>query len=334
MAKYKESVTCPWCVQSFKIVATDSADTFACPHCGEKSSLGSLRNPERSSNYLALAEAKAIAVTDNLYKHTAAYSFVRKDGNEGHATGTLVEIGDRLLIATVDHARPRDIAAIELVRRSDLVCPDRLNCVKRRFANAEFDVAVFEIDPDVLKRTSLLPIHLDRIHDGLHGTSAAAGRVIGFPEDYVTLQKPGITGFHALCYGCEPVEPERWVAIHTTHRRPQPDCDVVVKYSDDVIDYNKDLPLPPGLPGPHGMSGGGLWQRPFDLPPSEIWNPNDSKLFAIQYRWLPDAEFLVGTQIIYWLKLVADSYPEFCDEIHSRFPRVKTMNCCGKYFPR
>ena len=150
---------------------------------------------------------------------------------------------------------------------------------------------------------------------------------MGYPETYIVEKAPlkGVVRFHGLGYGCEPIEPSRWQAISTQTGVFDEDVHIVVEFSRDVVSYGSELPVPDGMPDPPGMSGGGIWQRPEATKDDEIWTPSDLCLFGIQSSWLYKLGYLKAIQIIHWLKLIADEYPELGRELESRFPRLRQI---------
>ena len=209
----QETVTCPWCKESFEIDSASSASGFSCVVCEIESSLGSLRNPDHRPNAVELGENVALAATANLYRHTAAYVYIdRKEGKEFIGSGTLVEIGDRLLLATVAHTKPRD-ATVALIKKSGLMLPEPIYCVIQRIVSndADIDVGVFELTAHATTMAGLEPIGIDRIHDAGCGNTCIKSRLIGYPGQWIVTAPPipNVRRFHALAYGCETIEPSR-----------------------------------------------------------------------------------------------------------------------------
>jgi predicted RNA-binding Zn-ribbon protein involved in translation (DUF1610 family) len=320
-----EPVQCSWCDHPFQIAPASSPRAFDCPNCGEPNTLGALRSRLRIPNPGEVVRTRGQAVTDNISRCSLAYGFLNARGEEELASGTLVQIRDRQFMATVAHARPAHVEQVTFARNGKFLAPGEWNGAIRRIANtgSDADVAAIELAPETGVRLGIEAIGLDRICDLGPGTSETPARVIGYPSAWI-LSKKQARGFFALSYGCEPVEAYRWHGITKKANDFDAGVDVFVFYCDDVVDIGRTQ-APGGLPDPRGMSGGGFWQRPAPTPTDRIWNPEDVRLFAIQSRWLVDAEFLRGVQIAHWLKLVADHYPDLADELTDRFPRLKTM---------
>jgi hypothetical protein len=329
-ANLQETVNCPWCKASFDIEPASSASCFKCPACSAASSLGSLRNPDHRPEALEIAKWGALAVTADLDRHTGAYAYRDiHNGKEYIGSGTFVQIGNRLLLATVGHTEPKD-GTVTLVKKSALLLPEPISCVIRRVVNKNrgIDVGVFELTADAADRAGLEPIGIDRIHDGGTGNPGTKARLIGYPCQFVMTAPPlpNVRRFHALSYGCEPIESARWQAIPDNEKVWfDEQVHIAIEFSDDVISYDNSLPVPEGTPEPFGMSGGGIWQRPTPTEDDAIWNPHDHCLFGIQSAWMRKGSFLRLIQIIHWLKLVADEYPDLCGELESRFPRLRQM---------
>jgi len=323
-----ETVKCPWCENPFDVIPNSSASGFKCPHCAIESSLGSLRNPNLNPNALALAEFTSLAATENVYRSTAAYVFIDKTGVENVASGTVVEFGDLRLLATVAHSVPKNLDSIELVKRSKLIHPSRINCVTRRVAHTSLDLALFELDPNSLAQANLEAVGVDRILDAGVGNTSRKSRLCGYPSAHIVENHlvRGVRAMFALCYGCETIEASRWKNVVKNPDSLKSDLHVVVEYNPDVVDSTSvTLPVPSGLPRPYGMSGGGLWQRDSLAKDDEIWSADAYCLFAIQAAIFVDKPFLKATQIIHWLKLVADNYPKLRGDLESRFPRLASV---------
>jgi hypothetical protein len=197
-------------------------------------------------------------------------------------------------------------------------------------ANGEerIDVAAFELSPNADSMINAEPLRIERVCDAGTGNPNVKSRLLGYPFQWVGPSRgaPGIKGMYALSYGCETVEPDRWPALRLT-ARPRypldPTVDIVVEYSDDVETFGTEPPgNRPRTPQPIGMSGGGLWQRPKATGDDEIWSADNLSLIGLQSSWLNTIGFLRSVQIIHWLRLVAEHFPDLRDELASRFPRL------------
>jgi hypothetical protein len=318
----QEPVTCPWCQHRFAVDPVSTAGDFACPECKERSTLGSLRDPNLNPAAIELARIRAIASTENLNRHSLVYKFIDRRDQVGTGSGTLVEIGGRYFVATVKHTHPRELASISLVKKSGLMIPGSNSFVRHRSKCESHDVAFFELEDSAPAAIGVEPITLARVHDCGTGVPNLGARIFGYPDRYQKPDYPtkGMLGFHALSYGCEPIEPSRWQAI--PYSSFDPDSHVVFDFNPDVLEWSPELPLPKGLPPPPGMSGGGLWQRRAKVRDGELWSADELNLIAIQAFRIDGTSFLVATQVIHWLRLVAEKRPELRSEIARACPRL------------
>jgi len=293
--------------------------------------LGTFRHPDLNPNAADVGEFKSRAIADNLLASTAVYVFICKNkGVEKNASGTAVRIGDREFLATVRHAKPRTIAEIGLIKKTKnpllgLTLP---RVIRRVAASGAADVAALELEPGTLEKLCLTPITLDRIRDAGTAGNGLQCRLAGFPAGYSVphFPAPEARAFNMLAYGCEAIEPERWHNITKQAGTFNRDLDVVFCYDPkEVVEYRTDAPVPGGLPHPGGTSGGGIWQRRSIAGDDEIWSPVAFDLIAIQSAMLEGKPYLKATQIIHWLKLVADEYPDLRNTLESRYSRLAAL---------
>ncbi len=104
-----------------------------------------------------------------------------------------------------------------------------------------------------------------------------------------------------------------------------PDADAAI---DIILDYpagdsatkRLDKEGPFALPDPSGMSGGGLWDQGFET--QLIWKPEGASLMGIQSAWHPKERYVRAVQIIHWLRLVHQHYPDLRNILEERFPEL------------
>jgi hypothetical protein len=73
---------------------------------------------------------------------------------------------------------------------------------------------------------------------------------------------------------------------------------------------------------PKGFSGGGCWGFLLSRT-DELFNPERHiRLYAIQSAWLPKSRKTICIPIIHFLTMLHSCYPEFQDELLSRFPAL------------
>ncbi|MFL6544501.1 MAG: hypothetical protein ACJ8LM_04865, partial [Candidatus Udaeobacter sp.] len=322
-----QTLPCPYCEVPQPIDPAESARGIDCTSCGTGASLGAWLLPSTSPHYLAISETTTDAFTQNIHSHSVAYTIA--PNGEGVASGTVVQIGDRLLIATTEHTIPDDLKLLGFVAKDRIVYGDRSRWVRRAGKDRFNDIGFIELETAAIVDLGLNPISVERIVDAGPGDPRLKSRVIGFPwemrQDHFVAK--GVRTFKPLSYGCETVHLAAWPSLSFATKDKDPSIHVLAFYErEDNIDWQVDYVQSSATPDPRGMSGGGYWQRPRFLADSEVWLPDQLCLFAIQSAWFEKKSFLKGTQIIHWLKLVADSYPdELHSELHRRFPRLDTL---------
>lgn len=268
---------------------------------------------------MAASEAAAALLT----KYTVGYGYLHSSGEERFGSGTAVKVGGRLFLATVRHTVVTDPRSIFFVNKSEIVLKRINNLAIKRVFSQYVDVAAFELESDAVARIGGDVISIDQIHDAGTGNQNVKSHLVGYPSSYITPTDPvGIRGFYALSYGCETIESSRWPKRLQSCNQVDDLRDLLMDYNLDVINCGKALPIPPGMPSPAGMSGGGVWQRSEAVKTNQLWTACDLKLVGIQSTLFDELNFLKAIQIAHWAKLLADEYPELRAELEAHFPRI------------
>ncbi len=270
---------------------------------------------------MAIAQETANGVTLDLYKYSTSYTSVSENGSQV-ASGTVVDIGGRVFIATVRHGIPADVRQIGLVGKAPTF-GDRSRWILGSVKHDYLDIGAIEISSAALDELNLKALPLNRIINIGPGEPAFKSRVVGYPWDFRAEHFPqkGVLGFKALSYGCEVRHVSAWDKLRIADLDPY--SSIVAYYEqEDNIDWSTDPVISSTAPHPSGMSGGGYWQRDAPLSDKELWHPDGYFLFGIQTGWEPKVSHLCAIQIIHWLKLVADAYAETASVIKARFPEV------------
>lgn len=318
-----ESVTCPFCRRQFEIDPALGAVPYKCPHCGEQSSITILQQSFFHLLAPVVHQEALAAETEQLRRFSIGYTY-QSCGVWQVASGTLVNIGDKFLIATAAHTIPLKTTRINFAPKTPGGRMERKPIVQRLAKSDRTDVGLIEVEPNAPQLIGSEAIPLVRIADLSWGREGDLACLFGY----------GIrdTGLHSYCIECEPTAYRFWPSIAPTLGR----IDDEGGLSESVhclVYYN------PGLMdgmGPHttietvrnhtpfGMSGAGLWQRGTLTRPDQLWSPDSLCLFAIQSRWPRRGQFLKAIQVIHWLRLVADTYPELHCQLRQQFPRTDT----------
>lgn len=270
------------------------------------------------------------AVAFNVLNSTVSYLSPRS-GNV--ASGTLVEIDERIFVATTAHSVPSDPKGkLSFVgsksEKIETSIPRILSFAKSD--NIELcDVAFLEIEREYANdRIGKSPIPLSRISPRGVGYSKLWTSIAGFPADEVrdleNLEVKVITKQFTLeCWGNKLLMPENWDVLSTDRRPPNKLFDVFIPRPRDE-EFVALGPLRPSksadLAEPYGMSGGGYWQG-IAVTERRVWNPENYSLIAIQSTWWGRGRYLQGTQVIHWLRLLWSHLPELRQILESTFPK-------------
>lgn len=323
----QKPVVCPWCSAEFEIDLSKSALPYECPGCCEKLSAGSLLHPNFDSNALEISHGQSLAAAQNLHRFSLAYVY-RKDADNKGASGTLVTIGRRLLMATTAHSIPSRVDWITPVPK---LRPDDVKSVPsiiRLEKNDDVDVGLVELDPAAAFSLGMESITLDRVSDLQTGRHNVRAWLIGYPavRQVKNFPEAGVLGFQGLSISCEPIDPIAWGSIPVRSGEQhalREDRDVMIHYSltEPLFVHADNVDKHEFAPDPRGVSGGGLWQCRTSAE-GRIWSAEELCLIAIQSNWPKFGNHLQATQIVHWLRLVAATYPDLADEITERFPRA------------
>jgi hypothetical protein len=321
-----EAVTCPWCKTQFDVDPRDGAFPYQCPGCPEEPILGALRHPDLDSKALEIGHNLSTAAAQNLSRHSLAYVFIRTD-KPGSGSGTLVRIGDRLLVATTAHTIPKRPDQVTLVSK---IKPDRMKrqpSILNVAKSEHHDVGLIEVEADTPKLIEMEAIGIDRIADLKSGLHHCKSWVVGYPGANAqwNVPAPGVLGFRASSMGCEPIDPIAWhrIQLGRDDKPLDPEAYAMFYFNiEEPLFVHSENPCRDEYAAePFGMSGGGIWQCRQSAE-GRNWYPHDLCLFAIQSAWCVGRKHAKAIQIIHWLRLVADTYQDLREELIDAFPRL------------
>ena len=271
-----------------------------------------------------------------LRKHSVLFMY-EKGGERKTASGTLVQIADRLLVATARHTIPQGSQMLEFiganmiyVESSPEVAPGKRNWTGQRPIKVldgkrhhKYDIGLIELEPSALSVLGHDAISLSNvsIRSLQYGRTAF---VYGFPFDFERPKRISdsevMLGVGSMTYPNPVLAPEEWPDVPADNSPPDETVDCFMRYCRDdemktlvAIGSDRNVEhsgLPRRLPAVHGMSGGGFWQRWNPVEPGQMWYPCDYELFAIQSSWHEPGRYIRGIQIRHWLDLAAESYPD------------------------
>jgi len=324
-----ERGTCAWCGTEFDVDPVQGAYAYQCPGCPEQLSLGALRHPSFDPKALDIGHSLSMAACQNLYRHSLAYVFVKGD-RPSAGSGTLVKLGDRVLISTTRHTIPRRKDLVTCVAKLPPEKVERVPKVLNLAKSDNHDVGLIELEADAPRLLGMDVIEVDRIADLESGRHYCKAWMIGYPKANQRANCPqqGVLGFKGNSMTCEPIDPIAWGGIRMG-KDDEPLCaddHVMTYYSLDgkLFVHSENPNRDEHPPEPFGISGGGLWQC---RTPAEdrVWSPDELCLFAIQAAWCAGHEHLKAIQVIHWLRLVAETYPELREELCEQFPRLNDL---------
>jgi hypothetical protein len=262
-------------------------------------------------------------------KPTIAYVNL-KDGKA--ASGTLIEVGERIFLATTAHSIPRrPVGTLSFVGNTatkiDRNIPPILSYAKEPDYQQR-DVAYVELDREFVEVTfGKAAIPLQRVYPCATGQDNWWTIVAGYPCDEIRsiqeVREQAETKLFTLeCWGNKLLMLARWNALGKRHRSPDERLDVFIPrpIDDDFVALGPLQNQKPGqLSEPFGMSGGGYWQPNLALT-TRLWSPEHYSLIAIQSHWWGRGRYLQGTQIIHWLRLLWEHQADVRQFLENAFP--------------
>lgn len=238
-------------------------------------------------------------------------------------SGTLIDIGGRLFVATVSHSLDNLISPTRYRlmtidgRNHDASGEVVLRTAARRSARP--DVGFVELDPELFHSFSTnVAIPLSRL-----STSPPEGKLsslMGTPYTTVNLSRDSQLnwGLSATMSGftTSAIESSDWPSINLGTPF-DPSVDLVVNYPSSSPDIRDQQGNQTDLERPHGISVGGLWIHGHVEPESQhsVWTPNDCKLVGIQASWISRRGFVRLTRISHWLELVREQSPDLIAQV-------------------
>jgi hypothetical protein len=280
---------------------------------------------------IAIASQSSQALFKSLSTHSVSiFDTDDKDDPSGWGlfSGTLVQIGKRVFVATASHCvtMPASSTRYWILPDAPQHASERATIIVAAWKTTgdRPDVGVLELDAaSLVPYTSKTPCLLDRLRiEGL-GRADRICSLVGTPGQYVQQENIGAgKGLKAVAisYSSSPIGIAEWPTFNAS---PALDLgiDILMHYPAGTNDTTRlDTGLPIELPDPSGMSGGGLWDQGFNT--GKIWSTDEAFLFGIQSAWFPSKRYVRVVQIKHWLRLVHQHYPDLQSEIDGKFPTL------------
>jgi hypothetical protein len=266
-------------------------------------------------------------VFQDVYPHSVSF-FCLSD--HSLASGTLVEIGQRLFVATAAHTIPPDSD-----RQSIWLLPSKPQLSSERYlgvvnsgkvANKRPDVGFLELQPQsaMLHRESKVPCPLSRVKPlGIGRDNRAVSLIGSLGESIERGQLHGTPGLVAkvVSYSTVPFAAGEWPVPTSGDASADNSIDLFFDYpSGDQHTIDLETGQPIRLPDAPGTSGGGIWDQGFDI--GKMWSPGSAVCFAIQSRWHKQQRYLRGVQVTHWLRLIYHYYRDLRRELTTQYPDI------------
>jgi len=244
------------------------------------------------------------------------------------SSGTLVNIKDRIFIATAAHNIPSR-ASETLQILPDQPRPKHLGTLRPGWSGTDRtqDVGFIEIDPAAFavyfpgkQCCSLGRISIMGIGDPAQ-LMVLVGTPVQFVESNPTDVGPPFVA-NQIAFTSTVLNQTQWPSNFKGGRAIDPAVDVFLDYPAAGI-TKLDTGEPLQLTTPHGFSGGGMWSS--QMTSGEFWSPDMSQLFAIDNSWDDIQRIVRGTQIIHWLNLLRSKLPEFKEHLERTFPELNSQ---------
>ena len=296
----------------------------------DKAHAGSSRTPRKAEvvDRIVVNANDSWAVAQNLSRHTVAFVDLNKP-LERTTSGVLVSIGGHLFVATAAHAVPSQpggrLSFVVPTKAIDAGALPILRCGK---IESEWpDVGFLELDP-----TEALPVlrkeAIDLEQISVRGPGHPECRCLLFGQTSQRIRTEPTDSsqrhltFRPMCYSNAPVKPEEWPKASSADPAFDRGVDIFLPFDPEEETWHYEENEGDGnLPEPRGLSGGGLWQG--SQTKVELWNAEGVQLFGIQSRWNEEEKYVRGCQIIHWLRLLHEQYPDLRAALVAAYPEVR-----------
>jgi hypothetical protein len=295
-----------------------------------------------SNEYESLSEAlsdpaflRRQAIIDSSIEGTRAairsYAVTLIDHEDGMApsSGTIFQIGRRVLVATAAHCIPQTPnGRLWLVSGPMRYSGDGFPgfTVYRKSSHA--DVGVLEIHPEGVERffSNRQFCTLKDIATLGVGVANSGVLAVGSPSEHVVVgptNEPNVKTYVAriMTYWTVSLQPSEWPEMKGIETADV-SRDIFLSYPWGVpgqcITDTEHGPV--DLPKAPGMSGGGVWDQ--QMSKGKLWSAASPKIFGIISKWSDKGGYLRAIQISHWLRLVEETFPDLRGLIREAHPNI------------
>ena len=234
-------------------------------------------------------------------------------------SGTLVKIGSRYFIVTAAHCiKNQQLGNVRIVYNKQ-ENSGKFNLVKKGINGGRqhdlLDVGYIEIDKAILSEIEIEFLELDKIVL-TYNLEKAIAILFGFPSKWVQVKQNINRIFNYGSFS---------LMTHKANKNLIPvdvneEADIILQYPDEAKYGEEGGAFE--LPQPNGMSGGSIW-----IYKEDISNPlsvsDNAYLIGIQKSWSRQNRVVIGNKIKYFLKLIAQDYPDLKEIILQKFGELK-----------
>lgn len=240
------------------------------------------------------------------------------------SSGTLVNVFGHFFIATAAHCVPsspngRLCAVADRPRKFEQGCLE----YTRIGRNIDLDVAFLEVEPKAFGAyySEKQPCRAERLLPS--GTPKDPALVLLAGSVAETVKVTTHKGSQAIvpqieAFATQTIPRSRWPRVPPASRRSDRYADVFIEYPPTGI--RLDSLAATKTWNPMGFSGGGIWY--VEQRARGTWTPELAKLVAIQASYCANQQYLRGTQIVAWLRLICSECKDLKKRLMRRFPEI------------
>jgi hypothetical protein len=265
-------------------------------------------------NSIEFVNAAGKSLHELLYRHGVSALHKRGQGVFELSSGTLVAVGARWFVATAAHTFPdnpnQDFYFVSNNVKRYFEREGRLGIVSSGKDRSR-DIGYLELNPQYAGPfLGHEPCPVEQLQPAGVGRRDRLVALFGHPTQFAgtprTENSQGIIAKSVAMF-TTPVPSAEWPTWPSGSDPLDVARDLVLEYpADDAFQIGTQEPV--SLDSPIGFSGGGVWN--LGVEPGELWLPARVTLSAIQSAWDKTQRYCRATQIIHWLRLVHQDYPD------------------------
>ena len=270
----------------------------------------------------ALAEAawrnSGEAMRLHLEPHSVTVLCFGAHGPEQTGSGTCIQLADRFFVATAAHII--DGYGCDRITLVHTRSPSNVRVRIIQLGRAGgwtpsdlFDLAWLEIEPSDARRMEKTFVPIDRLGFEIPREPFNVV-VLGFPIGLMdpTLRSSPVLRVQPFSYSTVTMAADKFPPRRHVHTDMFFDMPLQSNVTNSGAPVNT-------LPDALGLSGAGMWNMDINRP--GLWAPECASLIGIQRTASTTDEWLRGTPVAYWLRLVRRDHPDLAEVIDQRLPR-------------